>query len=55
MAEGFAAKKISSASFCFARIKGSCWSEVFGFLPQGKTQNNPLHNVLREVECLSKS
>jgi hypothetical protein len=47
--EEVAAKKIISAGFCFARTRGSYWSEVFRSLPRGKVQDNPLRNVLREA------
>ncbi len=47
--EGIVAEKISSAGFCFARTRGSCWNEVFRSLPRGKVHDNPLCNVLREA------
>jgi hypothetical protein len=54
MVEGVVAKKISSVGFCFAR-RGRCWSEVFISLSRGKVRDDPLRNVFKEVECLSKS
>jgi hypothetical protein len=50
-AEGFVAEKISSANFCLGR-KGSCGSELFRSLSQGKVQDNSLCNVFRETECI---
>jgi hypothetical protein len=51
-AKGFAIKKLSSADFCFIS-RGSCESEVFRFLFQGKARDNPLRNVLKEAEYVS--
>jgi hypothetical protein len=56
MAERFAAEKISSVGFCFAKRRGKWLNFVFfRALSRGKVGDYPLRNVLMEAECLSKS